>query len=160
MLVPFENLASASKIWIYQSNKALNQQELEFIEAETASFLTQWTAHGDSLQAGFEIFYNQFIIIAVNENVNEASGCSIDKSVNHIKALEKALNISLLERSKVAIMNDHQITLVDFSEIKKMISEGIIGDSTSVFNNSIVSKDELSSQWIKPAKDSWIGRYF
>jgi len=160
MLVPFEKLAPDSKIWIYQSNKKLDQSEQEFIQKQTEPFLIEWTAHGNSLQAGMQILHDQFIIIGVNEDVNEASGCSIDKSVNHIRELGSALNLNLLERSKVAIMNDTQIRLVDFSEIKKMISEGSISKETEVFNNAIVSKKELDQSWIQPATESWLKRYF
>lgn len=160
MLVPFEKLAPDSKIWIYQSNKKLDQAEQEFIRKQTEPFLIEWTAHGDSLQAGMQILHDQFVIIGVNEDVNEASGCSIDKSVNHIRELSRALNLNMLERSKVAIMDDTQIRLVDFSEIKNMISEGSISKETEVFNNAIVSKKELDQNWIQPATESWIKRYF
>ena len=160
MLVPFKNLDAQSKIWIYQSNRKLTDAEQEFIREKTDSFLIEWTAHGNSLSAGMEILHDQFIIIGVNENVNEASGCSIDKSVNHIRELSNALNINLLERSKVAIKEDAQIRLIDFSEIKNQISNGSISKDTEIFNHAIVSKMELESSWVLPASQSWIKRYF
>lgn len=160
MLVSFEKLDPQSKIWIYQSSKKLNQEEKDFIIEKTKSFLVDWTAHGNSLEAGIEISYDQFIIIGVSEATNEASGCSIDKSVNHVRELGKALNISLLERSKVAIKENTSIKLVEFSQIKNMISQGTITSDTEIFNNAIVSKKELESNWLQKAKHSWLKRYF
>lgn len=159
MLVPFETLAAQSKIWIYQSNKKLDEAEKDFIIQSTEKFLADWTAHGNSLQAGVEIAYDQFIIIGVNEAVNEASGCSIDKSVSYVRELGKALNINLLERSQVAIKNNSQIQLIGFTEIKKMVSEGVITSDTEVFNNAVTSKEELKTSWQVSAENSWLKRY-
>ena len=160
MLVPFKSLSNDSRIWIYQSNRKFSQKEIEFIQKETVGFLEVWTAHGDSLQAGFEILYDQFLIIGLNEKVNEASGCSIDKSVNYIRELENKLSLSLLERSKVAIEQNAQIHLVNFFDLKKLVEKGEISKDAKVFNNSIASKGELESTWLQPAEKSWVKRYF
>ncbi len=160
MLVSFEKLDPQSKIWIYQSSKKLNEEEKDYIIEKTKIFLVDWTAHGNTLESSIKISYDQFIIIGVSEATNEASGCSIDKSVNHVRELEKALNINLLERSKVAIKESMTIKLVEFSEIKSMVSQGVITSDTEIFNNAIVSKDELESNWLLKAKKSWIKRYF
>jgi hypothetical protein len=160
MLVPFEKLDPNSRIWIYQSGKKLTKEDRKFITQKTQSFLIEWTAHGHSLEAAMQILYDQFLIIGVNEAVNEASGCSIDKSVNHIRQLERELNIDLLERSKVAIRDKAKVVLVGFSEIKQMVSNGVISKETEIFNNAIVTKKELESSWLLPAQNSWIKRYF
>lgn len=160
MNVPFDSLGQKSKIWIYQSNRKFNDEEQNFIMENTGRFLEAWTAHGNNLQAGVKIFFDQFIILGVNEAVNEASGCSIDKSVNYIRDLERALKVNLLERSKVALRNGTEIQLVDFSEIKQMIGKGVITSTSEVFNNSIVSKGQMELEWLKPASHSWISRYF
>lgn len=160
MLVSFNKLSSDSKIWIYQSSKKLDQLEKDIILKQTESFLVEWTAHGQSLQAAMQILYDQFLVIGVNEAVNEASGCSIDKSVNHVRELEQSLNINLLDRSKIAIQKNNQVELIDFSEIKRRVADGTISSDTKIFNNAIVSKGELESSWLKPAADSWIKRHF
>ena len=159
MLVPFNELSPESRIWIYQSSRPLTELEIKSVKERTASFLEEWTAHGHSLQAGVEIFHKQFIIIGVNEAANEASGCSIDKSVNHIREMENSLNLNLLDRSKVALFMDQKVQLVEFSEIKSLVSNGLINKSTEVFNNAIVTKSELETNWRKSAPESWIKRY-
>ena len=160
MLVSFEKLDPDSRIWIYQSSKKLNEEEKEFMRDKTEQFLIEWTAHGHDLEAAMKILYDQFLIIGVNESLNEASGCSIDKSVHHIHQLEQALNINLLTRSQVAIREDTHVKLVDFTDIKQLVSRGIISRKTEIFNNAVVTKKELETSWLQPAGNSWIKRYF
>jgi hypothetical protein len=160
MNVPFDALGPQSRIWIYQSNRKFTEEEQWFILENTSRFLEAWTAHGNDLQAGVKILYDQFIIIGLNEAVNEASGCSIDKSVGFIREIENSLNITLLESSKVAFLDKTEIRLVDFSDIRQMIVSGNIKRGDKVFNNSIGSKAQLQSEWLIPAEDSWIKRYF
>lgn len=160
MIVPFEKLSPESRIWIYQSDKKFTEEEKQFIEYNTSSFLEAWTAHGNSLEAAMTILHDQFIIIGVNEAVSEASGCSIDKSVNYMRELGNRLNVNLLERSKVAVRDNARIQMIEFSELKKAVLEGQISAQSEVFNNAIVSKKEIESGWIKPASESWIKRFF
>jgi hypothetical protein len=160
MNVPFNHLEPESRIWIYQSSRKLSAEEQRMITAKTVEFLGAWTAHGHNLQAGMQIAYDQFIIIGVNEAVNGASGCSIDKCVSFIRELDHLLKANLLERTKVAFSEDAEIRVIDFSEIKKMVDDGVIKPESKIFNNAVVSKKELAESWLKPASESWIGRYF
>lgn len=130
------------------------------ITSKAEKFLAEWTAHGNDLLAGIQIAYDQFIIIGVNEAVNEASGCSIDKSVSFIRELDQSLQANLLERTKVAFTENDKIRMIDFTEIKKMVADGVIKPESKIFNNAVASKKELEERWVKPASESWIGRYF
>ena len=89
MYVPFENLPLESKIWIYQSNRRFTDNELNKIDAELQSFVESWAAHGTGLEASYVLKYNRFIILAVNQETQMATGCSIDKSVSFIQEIEK-----------------------------------------------------------------------
>ncbi len=160
MLVPFEKLDSQSKIWIYQSDRKFSEAEKEIIRENTESFLVEWTAHGNTLEAGMSILHDQFIVIGVNEALHGASGCSIDKSFQFMRLLGEKLNLNLLERSKVAIRKNAQIQLIDFTEIKSLISSGVIASDTEIFNNTISTKSELETSWLQQAENSWIKRYF
>ncbi|MEL6976420.1 MAG: ABC transporter ATPase, partial [Bacteroidota bacterium] len=78
MLVDFEALPDESRVWIYQSNRSFTEAEITEIKEGLAQFLTQWTAHGSELKAGFTIKYKRFIVIALDQSLAGASGCSID----------------------------------------------------------------------------------
>ena len=41
------------------------------------------------------------------------------------------------------------------NEFEKLFSQGILHDNSIVFNNLIITKKELESNWEIPLKDSW-----
>ena len=67
MLVPFESLPEEARIWVYQSNRPFTEEEIQHIAKDLEAFLTQWTAHGSDLQAGYELPYNRFIVIGLDQ---------------------------------------------------------------------------------------------
>jgi hypothetical protein len=160
MLVEFNTLPDYSKIWIYQSNRRLTTDELELVTNRTKIFLEQWAAHGTGLQAGFEIKYERFIVIAVNQDEQSATGCSIDSSVRFIQELEKELDIELLDKMNVAFKQGDFVNFKDLLDFKKMAKSGAIGKKTIVFNNLVTNILEYKDNWEVPANDSWHSRFF
>ena len=55
MTLPFNEMPANSRIWIYQSDRKLNDSELDQIKLKLIDFLKNWTAHGDDLKSSFEI---------------------------------------------------------------------------------------------------------
>lgn len=160
MFVPFNTLPKHSRIWIYQSNRKLSDVEVEEISEATISFLNDWSAHGQSLEASFTIKYNRFLIIAVNQEVQAATGCSIDASVKFIQDIENKYNIVLLDKMNVTYKQGEHIahkTLIDF---KKMAKEKAVTGNTIVFNNLVNTIEEWEDFWEVPASESWHSRFF
>lgn len=159
MLVDFSTLPLESRIWIYQSNVKFTDEQVVTLQKDLTSFLTAWTAHGTSLKAGFEVKYNRFIVIALDQSQAAASGCSIDSQVRFIQSIQEDLNIDLLDKMNVTYyQNDriHYKTLIDF---KKMAKDGAIGKKTIVFNNLVTNLDEYLNHWEVPAIESWHNRF-
>lgn len=159
MLVTFDSLPDTSRIWIYQSSRKLSEQEQDEIRTAMDSFITEWTAHGQSLQAGYEIKYNRFIIIALDQSHAAASGCSIDASVHFIQAIEKKYNIDLLDKMNVAFRQGEFITYKPLTDFKKMAKDRAISGETIVFNNLVTNIGEYKDYWEVAAKDSWHKRF-
>ena len=160
MYIPFENLPEESKIWIYQSNRKFSDEEFAAIEFDLKAFIENWTAHGTSLEASFELKYNRFIILAVNQEVQAATGCSIDSSVQFIQNLEQKYEVDLLDKMNVTFkLGEHVAhkTLLDF---KKMAKDKAVTENTIVFNNLINNIAEYNESWEVPAMDSWHSRFF
>jgi hypothetical protein len=160
MYTPFENLPEDSKIWIYQSNRKLSDDEMSSIETKCQEFVENWAAHGTSLEASFLLKYNRFIIFAVNQEVQQTTGCSIDASVHFIQQLEQEFQIELLDKMNVTYKIGEHIahkTLIDF---KKMAKEKAVTSKTIVFNNLINTKGEFEEFWEVPAEESWHSRFF
>ena len=160
MISDFKTLSENSRIWIYQSNRSLTHQEKESISKLIKDFLNNWKSHGVSLNSGFEIKYNRFIVIAQDQNVQSASGCSIDSMVNFIQKLEKQYNISLLDKLNVSYKQGDYIAYKSLKDFKKMVKDGAVSKNTIVFNNLVQTKLEYKNYWEVPAFESWHARFF
>lgn len=160
MYIPFENMPLDSRIWIYPSNRKFSDDEVVEITTLLKSFIEEWSAHGASLEASFEIRYNRFIILAVNQEVQAATGCSIDASVQFIQQLEKKYEVDLLDKMNVTFKNGEFIAHKSLIDFKKMAKEKAVSGATIVFNNLVNTIDELNDSWEIPAQDSWHSRFF
>lgn len=160
MYVPFSELPDHSRVWIYQSNRRFTTEELEQISTKTQGFLENWAAHGTGLQAGFEIKYERFIVIAVNQDTQMATGCSIDSSVQFIQQLEKEFEVELLDKMNVAFKQGDFVNFKSLVEFKQMAKSGAVGKKTIVFNNLVTNIAEYQDGWEIPAQESWHGRFF
>lgn len=160
MYVPFDELSRQARVWVYQSDRKLNDAELSLIEEAAPRFLEGWATHGKPLQASFRLLHNQFLVLAVDESAQAASGCSIDSSVSFVRALEKELNLNFMDRSKVAFVLDNQVYLEALPQLKSSIAAGKITADTKTFNTLVSNKQELEENWLLAAKDTWLKRYF
>lgn len=160
MVSDFKTLSKNSRIWIYQSNRSLTQQEKESISKLIEDFLNNWKSHGVSLNSGFEIKYNRFIVIAQDQNTQSATGCSIDSMVHFIQKLEKQYNISLLDKLNVSYKQGDYIAYKSLKDFKKMVKDGAVSKNTIVFNNLVQTKMEYTNYWEVPAFESWHARFF
>ncbi len=159
MYTPYKNLPNNSRVWIYQSNREFTEKEIEFISTKAEEFINSWTRHGDDLKGSFTIKYNQFLVLAVDESFNNVSGCSIDASVHFIQALEKELQLNLMDKLNVTFKNGNHINLVRLSDFQKFAKEHKITQETIVFNNMVATKEDFENSWEVPAKDSWHKRF-
>jgi len=160
MYVDFNTLPEESRIWIYQSNRKFSEEELAEIEGSMKNFIEEWSAHGSGLHASFVTKYNRFIIIAIDQALQPATGCSIDASVTFIQSLEKKYEVDLLDKMNVTFKLGEHIaykTLIDF---KKMAKEKAVSENTVVFNNLVNTIGEWQDFWEVPAKESWHNRFF
>ena len=159
MIIEFKNLPDDSRIWVYQSNRKLSDEEVSEIEIKVNAFLKQWTAHGSDLEAGFEIRYNRFIVLGLNQENASASGCSIDSSVYFIQSLEKEYGLDLLDKMNVTFYNGQFIAHKSLADFKKMAKARSVSKNTVVFNNLVNTKLDYIENWEVPAKDSWHSRF-
>ena len=160
MYIPFENLPEESKIWIYQSSRKFSEDEIATINHDLQNFIENWSAHGTSLEASFLIKYNRFIIIAVNQEVQAATGCSIDKSVEFIQNIEQKYSVDLLDKMNVAFKQGEFVTYKTLLEFKKLAKDKSVSENTIVFNNLVNTIEEFNDGWEIPAAESWHSRFF
>jgi hypothetical protein len=159
MLVAFNTLPDTARVWIYQANRSFTKDELEEVRLSLDEFIEEWTTHGSSLNAGYEIRYNRFIVLALDQSVMGASGCSIDASVHFIQSLEKKYNIDLLDKMNVSYKQGEFIAYKPLADFKKMAKAKSVSKNTIVFNNLVTNKQEYEEYWEVPAEESWHSRF-
>ena len=161
MLVPFKSLPKNSRIWIFPSSKEIDIHKKSKIKERLVKFISDWTSHNKNIQAGFQLPYNRFIVIALNQNLQNASGCSIDSLMNIIQIFEKEFDLILLDRMNVLYRDkNRKIEYLTLKDFVKMVKYKSINSSTTVFNNLVVNKEEYMDLWEVPAINSWHSRYF
>lgn len=160
MYVLFETLPDDARIWVYQSNRKFTDEEVAEIENALNSFIESWTAHGADLEASYLVQYNRFIILAVNQQAQGATGCSIDASVHFIQELEKKYSVDLLDRMNVSFKQGEFITYKPLTDFKKMAKDKSVSANTVVFNNLVNTVGEWKDYWEVPASESWHSRFF
>ena len=160
MFVEFQKMPGSSRIWIYQSNREFSGEEVNVITLNTKNFIDNWTRHGDDLKGSFTIVYNRFVVIAVDENFANVSGCSIDASVRFIKQLQSELNVALLNKLNIAFKTNDDVNSVSLNDFRSFIANDKITQDTIVFNNLVDTKADFESKWEVPAKESWHQRLF
>lgn len=159
MLVDFNTLPEESRVWIYQANRSFTDDEITEIKSKLDTFIENWTAHGSNLLSGYEFKYKRFIIIALNQELNKATGCSIDASVHFIQQLEKAYNVDLMDKMNVSYKQGEFIAYKTLLEFKKMATDKAVSKNTIVFNNLVTNIAEFHENWEVPASESWHSRF-
>ena len=143
----FPQLNENSKVWVYQSDKLITNEDLSFLNTELKSFVSEWAAHGNQLFGDFNVYKNRFVILCVDESQSSVSGCSIDSSVRVIKELGKTLSIDFFSRMNVYIEYNEEIKYIHISEVKNF-------KEWNIFNPMITDLKGLRENWRIPVKES------
>lgn len=150
-------MPDSSRVWVYQSSRKFTPSEAALLQTEAEQFAENWTAHQAGLKASVKVWHDRFIVFAVDESHNDASGCSIDKKVAFLKMQEQKLGTGFFERMNVAILSDAgEIKLVRLQDLNGMYSSGLINSSTMVFDNLVSTMAEFRNSWLNQIKNTWM----
>ena len=136
----FPEFNPESKVWVYTSNRILNSAEQQFVQKELDIFTNNWAAHGSGLKAQGLIEHDQFIVLAVDETMVGASGCSIDSSVKFIKAVGEELNVDFFDRLNLVLEKNGEFKRAHISDLKE-------NSDWNVFNPMITDLKGLREDW-------------
>lgn len=145
-----------SRVWIYQSDRKLTPDERSMILTKGEEFTSSWAAHGNELMAELYVELDHFIIIVLDEQVEAASGCSIDKSMKLVLDLQKELGVNFTNRLISALFVKDEVVLYPYNEVKLALETSKITGETQVFDNTITNLSGLKTSWLKPLKDTWL----
>lgn len=154
----FNDFAPSSKVWIYQAERNLSNEEVTVADKAIEQFTQQWAAHSQELKAKGAILHQRFLVLMVDESQANASGCSIDSSVHFVQELGKHLSIGFFDRLNIAYPIDETIATFALKDFKRLFLEGMLKDSVYIFNNTVTNKKDFDEKWLLPIKDSWLAR--
>jgi len=157
--IPFSEMPAHSRLWIYQTDRLLNEVEIQQVTTQIQQFVNQWTSHQNALRASGEFLHGYFLILAVDEQSAGASGCSIDKSVAFVQSLEKQLAVDFFNRWNFIFAKNNQLHLADKTTFADLYQNAEIDANTLVFNNLIAKKADLETNWQVPIAKSWHARF-
>jgi len=156
MLTSINTLPDSSRIWIFAADRKLSSAETNELLSTLDEYLAGWKAHGAPVQAGKELRYDQFVIIAANPDVTAPSGCSIDDMTRAIKSLGEKFKVDFFGALKVFYRVGDDIIVNDRATFKSKSRTGEIDEETIVFDNSLISlADFRAGKWELPAGESW-----
>ncbi len=147
-----------SRVWIYQSSRLFLLSEAFEIEKILEEFVANWQSHGDPVKGYANLFYGQFIIMMADEEATGVSGCSTDSSVRVIKAIEQQFSVQMFDRQNLAFLIKDKVQLLPLSQLPYAASNNFIAADTLYFNNTVLTKNELISNWLVPVQKSWLAK--
>jgi hypothetical protein len=148
MYIPFEQLPDQSRVWVYQANRRLMANEIEQISSFLTYEMNAWAAHGAPLN----------VIVAVNEDVNQASGCSIDASTRWFKSLGDLLQVDFFDR-QIARIQGEQISLIPITSIKDFILSAHLLEEDFIIPPQTSDLRQYRNQWLQTVRESWLKKY-
>ncbi len=160
MYIPFDEIDFNARVWVYQANKHLSQENVATLTETLKAALDSWDAHGKPLVASGKIFHNRFVVIAVDESHEQPSGCAIDKSTSWLKEAGRLLNVDFFDRSVAWLDAHNNVHTTPLTEVKQLILREEITPSTRVFDNLVATKAQWMKRWKVSAGSTWLKRYF
>jgi len=156
MLVPFSILPGYARVWVFQCTEPLNENQIISLQKAMSEFCKSWQSHGKELEAGFIVSKGHFLIIGVNEDNKDASGCSIDKLFQYLKAWQIEQNLDFFDRESIGILKGEQIHFEPLKTIKNQLAEGIITYNQLIINILVDDKEKFEKHFYIPIIESWI----
>ena len=160
MRIPFSSLPPDARLWIFAAERPLEPAEQDRLLAVVDDFLDQWKAHGHPLAAARELRYRQFLLVAVDESQEGASGCSIDAMTRSLAELERQLGVELVNHAPVLYRTADGVARTPRPAFGERAKAGQVTPDTIVFNNTLTRVGELEEKWEVPARASWHGKAF
>jgi len=154
----FKSLSDEARLWIYGFPEKLKQDELLLVRNHLDDFIDNWESHGKPVRGEYELLYDQFILIATED---DPSGCSIDSSVNMLKTLNDRHGLNALTAHLVFFRHEKGIRSLERTDFQRLLQQGFLDDNTIVFNTTLTRVGALRNGELEiPFNSSWQRKAF
>ena len=147
------------RVLIYPASRPFTAKESKAITEKLYDFLAGWKAHEKPLTASFKIERNQFIVIAVDEEKEAASGCSIDSLNGIMREIDAEFQLGLFDRMKASFIEDGIVKTMKLQDFRNAVKKNQLSENIAVFDFSKATYDEFLEEFLLPLKKSWAGMY-
>lgn len=159
--IDFDALPDHGRVWVFPADRTLEADEAERLLQEVDDFLDGWAAHGAPLRSGRALREGTFLLVGVDEDASQPSGCSIDALVNRLEALGADLGVTLVEHAPVWYRDGEEIRVVSRPAFRALAGSGDVDSATPVFDTTLTRLAVLREGGLeRPARESWHGRAF
>ena len=156
--VEFRQLPDSARLWIYAARTPLDKTQVEALERHMNHFMQEWTAHKRELTTGWELKYDRFLLVAVDERSMTASGCSIDSMVRSLREFEQRFGCQIVGTAALVFYRDEAGSLqsAERMQFKQLAQLGQVSETTVVFDNVIQTLGDFrEGRWEIPMRESW-----
>lgn len=151
MLVPFDSLPEASRVYYYPCSRKFYPDELPELVAKVEAFCQDL----EGSRIGYRLEYDRFLVFFVSD-VTPLSIEQNDELVEFVLALEKDYQVSLLDKVNVCFKQGEYVQRKEIREFKKLIKSRSVSRKTMVLDPMITTKAEFLSNWEVPLSESWL----
>jgi hypothetical protein len=150
------HLPDHSRTWIFTASRPLTPAEEFQLKADAAAFIVSWTAHGKTLSAGMDVVLSRFVVLAADEQITPASGCSIDDAFRFLRQAGGQLGIDLFDRNTVVYVRDNALVEVPLNQFWALCKAGTVGDATPVFDVLTPNLGGVRRKFPGPMGETWL----
>lgn len=156
-VVPFETLPDSARVWVFGSDKPLDETATAALLAGVDDHLANWNAHGEPLTVSREWREGRFLVVAVDQSTAGASGCSIDGLFRVLQQLERTTGANLVGGGRVFYRDSTSaVQCVARSAVAQVAADGAITKDTVVFDPAITDLGTFRACFERRAKESWV----
>ena len=148
-------LATHARLWVFTSNKLLTGEQCSFIEMELEKFLAGWNNHGKAMAGKAWIEMNRILVVAADENIMLASGCSIDKLNREVLRIGDALGVNLFDRLTVLFQENNETQTEGIAQFWALRKANRLNDETLVLDTTVATYGEWETAKWKPFANTW-----
>lgn len=159
MFVEFSSLPETARVWVYPSSRKFYTDEISEIEKKVKAFIELWREEDASFKASYQLQYNRFIILSIDDSESEITTQDIDVSVQFILQLQTEHDVTLLDKMNVCFKQGEYVQYKELKDFKKLLKNKALTGKSIIFDNLVQTKEEYENYWESPIEESWYSRF-
>ena len=140
-------------VWSFPLDKEVDKWTQEKLIGSVSDFLADWKAHGKPLSSRVSLAENRFLIVRVNEEIAQASGCSKDKLYHFIENECQKLGFNLAPGHLFFIRTEQGIASFSRKELRENIEKNRLFSENEIFTTWITDGKEWGEKWGKQVRE-------